>query len=36
MAKTNLPAHEISSSLLGLEIRGLVKNLPGSRFVRLG
>jgi DNA processing protein len=33
--KSSLLPHEVTSGLLGLEIRGLVKNLPGSRFVRL-
>jgi DNA processing protein len=35
ITNTGLPSHEISSSLLGLEIRGLVKALPGGRFVRI-
>ena len=34
--KTGLPSHEVSSTLLALELRGLVKLLPGGRFVRLG
>lgn len=35
VAETGLPSHEVSSTLLALEIRGLVKPLPGARFVRL-
>jgi DNA processing protein len=35
ITKTGLPSHQVSSSLLGLEIRGLVKALPGGRFVRI-
>jgi DNA processing protein len=35
IAKSGLLPHEVSASLLALEIRGLVRNLPGSRFVRL-
>ncbi len=34
VGKTGLPSHVVSSSLLALEMRGLVKALPGSRFVR--
>jgi DNA processing protein len=36
IASTGLPVHEVSACLMGLEMRGLIKNLPGSRFVRLG
>ncbi len=35
IVKTGLPSHKVSSTLLALEMRGLVKNLPGSRFVKL-
>ncbi len=35
VAKTGLLSHHLSSSLLALEMRGLVKQLPGSRFVKL-
>jgi len=34
-AKCGLPSHEVSSSLLALEMRRLVKQLPGARFVKL-
>lgn len=34
-AKCGLPSHEVSSTLLALEMRRLVKQLPGSRFVKL-
>lgn len=32
--RTGLPASAVSSALLGLELKGLVKNLPGGNFVR--
>jgi DNA processing protein len=32
--KSGLPSRVVSSSLLALELRGLVKTLPGNRFVR--
>lgn len=35
IAKSRLPSHEVSSTLLALEMRRLVKQLPGSRFVKL-
>jgi len=35
MAKCGLPTHEVSSTLLALEMRRLVKQLPGSRFVKI-
>jgi len=35
VAKTGLPSHVVSSTLLALELRQLVKLLPGSRFVLL-
>jgi DNA processing protein len=31
---TQLPIHVISSTLLALEMKGLVKQLPGQRYVR--
>lgn len=34
-AKCGLPSHEVSSSLLALEMRRIVKQLPGARFVKL-
>lgn len=34
-AKCGLPSHEVSSTLLALEMRRLVKQLPGARFVKL-
>jgi len=34
-AKCGLPSHDVSSTLLGLEMRRLVKQLPGARFVKL-
>lgn len=34
-AKSGLPSQVVSSSLLALELRGLVKTLPGNRFVRI-
>lgn len=34
-AKCGLPSHEVSSTLLALEMRKLVKQLPGARFVKL-
>lgn len=36
VAATSLPAHRLSSLLLGLEMKRLVKQLPGQRFVKLG
>jgi len=33
--KTHLPTAVVSAALLGMELRGLVKQLPGSRIVRL-
>jgi len=35
IAKTGLPSHQVASTLLRLEMRRLVKQLPGSRFVKL-
>ena len=35
IAKCGLPTHEVSSTLLALEMRKLVKQLPGSRFVKI-
>jgi DNA processing protein len=35
VAKCGLPTHEVSSTLLALEMRKLVKQLPGSRFVKI-
>lgn len=35
IARSGLLPHQVSAALLGLEIKGLVRNLPGSRFVRL-
>jgi DNA processing protein len=35
IAKSGLPTHEVSSTLLALEMRKLVKQLPGSRFVKI-
>jgi len=35
IAKCGLPSHEVSSTLLALEMRRLVKQLPGSRFIKL-
>lgn len=35
IATSGLPASAVSSTLLGLEIRRLVKQLPGKRFVKL-
>lgn len=35
IAKCGLPTAEVSSTLLALEMRKLVKPLPGSRFVKL-
>lgn len=34
-SKCGLPSYEVSSTLLALEMRRLVKQLPGSRFIRL-
>ncbi|MEX1117558.1 MAG: DNA-processing protein DprA [Terrimicrobiaceae bacterium] len=34
IARTGLPTHVVSSTLLALEIRKLVKPLPGGRFVK--
>lgn len=36
VTRTGLPAARISTSLLMLEMKRLVKQLPGSQFVRLG
>ncbi|MGB8170708.1 MAG: DNA-processing protein DprA [Chthoniobacteraceae bacterium] len=36
VARTGLPAARVSTSLLMLEMKRLVKQLPGSHFVRLG
>lgn len=33
--KSRLPIHQVSSTLLALEMRNLVKSLPGGRFVKL-
>lgn len=35
IAKCGLPTPEVSSTLLALEMRKLVKQLPGSRFVKI-
>ncbi len=35
-AKTALPSASVSSTLLGLELKRLVKQLPGKYFVKLG
>jgi DNA processing protein len=35
IAKCGLPTHEVSSTLLALEMRKLVKQLPGGRFVKI-
>jgi DNA processing protein len=35
ITKCGLPTHEVSSTLLALEMRKLVKQLPGSRFVKI-
>ncbi len=35
IAKCRLPTSEVSSTLLALEMRKLVKQLPGSRFVKI-
>jgi DNA processing protein len=35
IAKCGLPTREVSSTLLALEMRKLVKQLPGSRFVKI-
>ncbi len=35
VGKCGLPTHEVSSTLLALEMRSLVKQLPGSRFVKI-
>ncbi len=34
-SKCGLPSHDVSSTLLALEMRRLVKQLPGARFVKL-
>lgn len=34
VARSGLPSHEVSSTLLALEIRRLLKPLPGGRFVK--
>jgi DNA processing protein len=36
IARTNLPSGRVSSTLLLLEMKHLVKQLPGQHFVRLG
>ena len=36
VARTGLPAARVSASLLTLEMKRLVKQLPGQQFVRLG
>jgi DNA processing protein len=35
ITKTGLPTQEVASTLLALEMRRLVKQLPGSRYVKL-
>jgi len=35
ITKCGLPTHQVSSTLLALEMRKLVKQLPGSRFVKI-
>lgn len=35
ISKCGLPTHQVSSTLLALEMRKLVKQLPGSRFVKI-
>jgi DNA processing protein len=35
ISKCGLPTNEVSSTLLALEMRKLVKQLPGSRFVKI-
>ena len=35
VAKCGLPTHVVSSTLLALEMRRLVRQLPGSRFVKI-
>jgi DNA processing protein len=35
-AKTDLPSGSVSSALLRLELKHLVKQLPGKYFVKLG
>ena len=35
-AKTKLPSASVSSTLLGLELKRLIKQLPGKYFVKLG
>lgn len=35
LSKSRLPSAEVSSTLLALEMKRLVKQLPGSRFVKL-
>jgi DNA processing protein len=32
--RTGLPAGEVAASLTDLELRGLVRKLPGQRYVR--
>jgi predicted Rossmann fold nucleotide-binding protein DprA/Smf involved in DNA uptake len=34
VARSGLPSHAVSSALMALEIRRVVKSLPGGRFVR--
>jgi predicted Rossmann fold nucleotide-binding protein DprA/Smf involved in DNA uptake len=33
-SRTGLPASAVSAGLLGLELKGLVRNLPGGNYVR--
>lgn len=35
ISKSNLPSPKVSATLLGLELKRLVKQLPGKRFVRV-
>jgi predicted Rossmann fold nucleotide-binding protein DprA/Smf involved in DNA uptake len=35
VAATDLPAHKISAALLGMEMKRLVKQLPGHLYVKL-
>ncbi|MGB7836697.1 MAG: hypothetical protein WBL40_01155 [Terrimicrobiaceae bacterium] len=35
ISKCGLPTNEVSSTLLALEMRKLVKQLPGGRFVKI-
>ncbi|HEV8675041.1 MAG TPA: DNA-processing protein DprA [Methylomirabilota bacterium] len=34
IAKTGLPAGEVAASLMAMELRGLVRQLPGQRYVK--